>query len=80
MEKGKPVTAFVVTALVLWVLYLWRNHRLGKPGLLPHPADLPAPGANIPPLPPPPPFHPSIIPILPQVPGTPGPPNVLGGN
>lgn len=59
--QDRPITAFVLTALVLWAVYLWRAGRLGKPGLLPHPADAaPRPAA--------------APPVLPQVPGTPGAP------
>lgn len=59
--QDRPITAFVLTALVLWMVYLWRAGRLGKPGLLPHPADAaPSPSAT--------------PPVLPQVPGTPGAP------
>jgi hypothetical protein len=36
--EGKPVTTFLITALVLWAVYLWKHGRLGKPGLLPAPA------------------------------------------
>ena len=34
---GKPISTFLVTAIVLWMVYLWRQGRLGKPGLLPRP-------------------------------------------
>jgi hypothetical protein len=27
--EGKPITAFLVTALILWAVYLWRQNRLG---------------------------------------------------
>jgi hypothetical protein len=40
VDTGKPITVFAITALTLWSIYLWRQGRLGKPGLLPHPADL----------------------------------------
>jgi hypothetical protein len=50
VTEGKPITAFLITALVLWALYLWKHNRLGKPGLLPHPADV-APKPAVPPIP-----------------------------
>lgn len=58
---GKPITAFALTALILWAVYLWRQGRLGKPGLLPHPPTTPrligppAPTAG-------PPVPPSLLP------------------
>ena len=48
MEQGKPITTFLVTALVLWAIYLWKHGRLGKTALLPSPAG----PVNGPPLPP----------------------------
>lgn len=50
MNEGKPITAFLITALILWALYLWKAGRLGKPGLLPHPTDV-APKPAGPPIP-----------------------------
>ena len=46
MTEGKPITSFVVTALVLWIIYLWRAGRLGRPGMLPHPTEWPAPSVG----------------------------------
>ena len=37
--EGRPITVFIVTALVLWAVYLWHQGRLGVSGVLPHPAD-----------------------------------------
>lgn len=39
METGKPITVFLITALALWAVYLWRHGRLGQTQMLPHPAD-----------------------------------------
>jgi hypothetical protein len=54
MEQGKPITTFLITALILWAIYLWKHGRLGKPGLLPSPGmggGKPAPAsATVPPL------------------------------
>ena len=44
--EGKPITTFLITALLLWAIYLWKHGRLGKPGLLPHPSEWPAPSAG----------------------------------
>jgi hypothetical protein len=38
--EGKPITTFLVTALMLWAIYLWKHGRLGKPGLLPDPQEM----------------------------------------
>ena len=46
MTEGKPITSFVVTALILWIIYLWRAGRLGRPGMLPHPTEWPAPSVG----------------------------------
>lgn len=40
---GKPITTFLVTALILWGIYLWRQGRLGQVQMLPHPAQVAAP-------------------------------------
>ena len=40
MMEGKPIPAFLVTAITLWAIYLWKHSRLGKPGLLPHPEEV----------------------------------------
>lgn len=37
--QGKPITTFLVTALILWGIYLWRQGRLGQVQMLPHPAQ-----------------------------------------
>lgn len=47
MDNGHPITVFLMTALVLWAVYLWRRGRLGQPGLLPHPAALIGPPAPL---------------------------------
>ncbi len=39
--SGKPVTAFLVTALILYAIWLWRQGRLGHVG---GGAMVPAPG------------------------------------
>lgn len=41
--EGKPITMFLVTALILWGIYLWRQGRLGQVQMLPHPAQVAAP-------------------------------------
>ena len=33
MDQGKPLTTFLVTALALWAIYLWKHGRLGKTAL-----------------------------------------------
>ena len=57
--EDKPLTVYMVTALVLWALYLWRQGRLGRPALLPMPPAMRSPSGP---------------PVLPPVPGTPGAP------
>lgn len=32
MDQGHPITVFLVTALALWAIYLWHQHRLGVMG------------------------------------------------
>lgn len=41
--EGKPITTFLVVALILWGIYLWRQGRLGQVQMLPHPAQAAAP-------------------------------------
>lgn len=70
MDNGHPLTVFMVTALILWALYLWHQHRLGV--IRPQPAAPAAVGPIIgPPAPPigppavalaPPTFTPGIAP------------------
>ena len=79
METGKPITVFLLTALVLWAIYLWRHGRLGQTQMLPHPADAapaspPAPAAM-------PPIQGDFrVPPILAWPYPVGKPNVLGGN
>lgn len=40
---GKPITTFLIVALILWGIYLWRQGRLGQVQMLPHPAQVAAP-------------------------------------
>lgn len=54
---GKPITTFLIVALILWGIYLWRQGRLGQVQMLPHPGQVAAslkPGPQFvgPPLPP----------------------------
>lgn len=40
MNKGKPVTSFLITAIALYAVWLWRHGRLGhisKVEMLPRP-------------------------------------------
>lgn len=32
---GKPITTFLITALILWAVYLWRHGRLGQTQMVP---------------------------------------------
>lgn len=43
MDGGKPITTFLIVALILWGIYLWRQGRLGQVQMLPHPAQVAAP-------------------------------------
>ena len=40
---GHPITVYLVTALILWGIYLWRQGRLGQVQMLPHPKQVVAP-------------------------------------
>lgn len=71
MLDGKPITTFLIVALVLWGVYLWRQGRLGQVQMLPHPAQAAA-AMTGPPAPvtgPPAPGTPGWYAIQPRTPG-----------
>lgn len=67
--QGKPITTFLIVALILWGVYLWRQGRLGQVQMLPHPAQAASslPGLVGPPAPVSSGSH--LSPILPMMPG-----------
>ena len=70
--EGKPITTFLITALILWGVYLWRQGRLGQVQMLPHPKEAaasltPGPAFVGPPAPVSSGSH--LSPILPMMPG-----------
>lgn len=64
MLDGKPITTFLIVALVLWSIYLWRQGRLGQVQMLPHPAQAAAAMTG-----PPAPGTPGWYAIQPRTPG-----------
>ncbi len=80
MDQGHPLTVFLVTALILWALYLWGQHRLGL--ISPKLPLVQFPGGQGPRHPPPPLIlgPPTFTPGIAPAPGPSGSPSVLGGS